>query len=152
MGSRPGDDHGAGLLLAAEQAARDIVRECFDQIATNIIAVQRLDVPEGPHQLRVGLRRLRSAFSVFASVLASPELTRLGGEARWLGQEIGRLRDLEVVAGEIVRREAGLHPDEPGLGLLADALLALTGGDRLEDVTARLALHRERVRRYPRGA
>jgi inorganic triphosphatase YgiF len=107
----------------AEQAARDIVRECFDQIATNIIAVQRLDVPEGPHQLRVGLRRLRSAFSVFASVLASPELTRLGGEARWLGQEIGRLRDLEVVAGEIVRREAGLHPDEPGLGLLADALL-----------------------------
>ncbi len=35
--------------------------------------------------------------------------------------------------------------------VLADALLALTGGDRLEDVTARLALHRERVRRYPRG-
>ena len=35
--------------------------------------------------------------------------------------------------------------------VLADALLALTGGDRLEEVTARLALHRERVRRYPRG-
>jgi chorismate synthase len=35
--------------------------------------------------------------------------------------------------------------------VLADALLALTGGDRLEDVTARLALHRERVHNYPRG-
>ncbi len=36
--------------------------------------------------------------------------------------------------------------------VLADALLELTGGDRMEDVTARLAAHRERVRRYPRGA
>ncbi|HWZ87141.1 MAG TPA: chorismate synthase [Thermoanaerobaculia bacterium] len=33
--------------------------------------------------------------------------------------------------------------------VLADALLELTGGDRLEDVTARLSAHRSRVRRYP---
>ncbi|HEY1434357.1 MAG TPA: chorismate synthase [Thermoanaerobaculia bacterium] len=33
--------------------------------------------------------------------------------------------------------------------VLADALLELTGGDRLEDVAARLAEHRARVRRYP---
>ena len=35
--------------------------------------------------------------------------------------------------------------------VLADALLELTGGDRMDDVTARLAAHRERVRRYPRA-
>jgi chorismate synthase len=34
--------------------------------------------------------------------------------------------------------------------VLADALLELTGGDRLEDVVARLASHRERLRRYER--
>jgi len=34
--------------------------------------------------------------------------------------------------------------------ILADALLELTGGDRLEDVTDRLAAHRDRVRRYPK--
>jgi chorismate synthase len=34
--------------------------------------------------------------------------------------------------------------------VLADALLELTGGDRLEDVTERLAAHRARVARYPR--
>jgi chorismate synthase len=34
--------------------------------------------------------------------------------------------------------------------VLADAVLELTGGDRMEDVTARLSAHRERVRRYPR--
>jgi len=34
--------------------------------------------------------------------------------------------------------------------VLADALLELTGGDRLEDVLGRLAAHRARVRRYPK--
>ncbi|MGH9399961.1 MAG: chorismate synthase [Thermoanaerobaculia bacterium] len=33
--------------------------------------------------------------------------------------------------------------------VLADALLEVTGGDRLEDVLSRLAAHRARVRRYP---
>jgi len=33
--------------------------------------------------------------------------------------------------------------------VLADALLELTGGDRIEDVRDRLAAHRARVRRYP---
>jgi len=34
--------------------------------------------------------------------------------------------------------------------VLADALLELTGGDRLDDVKTRLAAHRERIARYPR--
>jgi chorismate synthase len=34
--------------------------------------------------------------------------------------------------------------------VLADTLLELTGGDRVEDVTSRLTAHRERVARYPR--
>ena len=70
----------------AEQAARDILRECLDQIATNMVVVRELADPEGPHQLRVGLRRLRSASSVFSQVLQSPEISRLNEEARWLGQ------------------------------------------------------------------
>ena len=111
----------------AEQAARDVLRECLDQIATNVVVVRKLDDPEGPHQLRIGLRRLRSAFSVYAPVLQSPEMTRLNEEARWLGQEVGRLRDLDVVANDIVRREAETHPDEPGLSALADALSRQAG-------------------------
>lgn len=106
----------------AEQAARDVLRECVDQIAMNMVVVVKLDDAEGPHQLRVGLRRLRSAFSVFRPVLRSPEMARLNAEARWLGQEVGRVRDLDVVAKEIARREALAHPDEAALAALADAL------------------------------
>ena len=125
--------HAVEVALApaqiAEQAARAILRECLDQLTTNVVVVRKLDDPEGPHQLRIGLRRLRSAFSVFSTVLESPEMTRLNVEARWLGQEVGRLRDLDVVANEFVRREAEAHPDEPGLPALA-ASLARQAGDR----------------------
>lgn len=116
----------------AEQAARDILRECLDQIASNYRAVGELDDLEGPHQLRVGLRRLRSVFSAYGPVLKSPEMTRLGEEARWLGQEVGSLRDLDVVANDIIRREAGLHPDEPGLTDLADSLSRRAAERRLD--------------------
>jgi chorismate synthase len=34
--------------------------------------------------------------------------------------------------------------------VLADALLEVTGGDRMEDVRSRISVHRERVARYPR--
>ena len=87
-----------------------------------MVVVQKLDDPEGPHQLRIGLRRLRSAFSVFSTVLASPEITRLQGEARGVGQEVGRLRDLDVVTNDIVKREADAHPEEPDLAALTPAI------------------------------
>jgi triphosphatase len=124
----------------AEQAARDILRECFDQISANMVVVERLDDPEGPHQLRIGLRRLRSAFSVFSAVLASPEIGRLQEEARSVGQEVGRLRDLDVVTNDIVKREADAHAEETGLSALAPAL----GG--------RAAELRDQVRRRLAGA
>ena len=34
--------------------------------------------------------------------------------------------------------------------VLADALLEVTGGDRMEDVRSRISVHRERIARYPR--
>jgi inorganic triphosphatase YgiF len=131
--------------LTAEQAAQDILRECFDQIATNMLVVRALNDPEGPHQLRVGLRRLRSVFSVHAPVLGGAEMERLAGEARWLGQEVGLLRDLDVAADGIVRREAERHPGEPGLMVLAQALSERAGGQRRQ---LRLLLAEGRAQRF----
>lgn len=107
--------------MTAEQGARDILRECLDQIAANVEAVRQLDVPEGPHQLRVGLRRLRSMLAIFAPVAGSAELKRLDDEARWLSQEVGRLRDLDVAGHDIVGHEMQAHPDETCLKRLAEA-------------------------------
>ncbi len=114
----------------AEQAARDILRECIDQIASNIGVIEKLDDPEGPHQLRVGLRRLRSAFAVFTPVVGGAEMARLTAEARWLGREVGRLRDLDAITNAVVVKQAEAHPDESGLPFLAEALRSEAAGVR----------------------
>lgn len=107
---------------SSETAARDVLRECFDQIATNIEVIRSIDHDEGPHQLRVGLRRLRSAFSVFKPVIGNDEMARLNAEARWLGQEVGVQRDLDVAIVDLLEPEAAAHPGETGFPVLADIL------------------------------
>jgi triphosphatase len=106
----------------ADQATYDIFHECLEQIAANMTVAQNLANPEGAHQLRVGLRRLRSAFAALSAVLKSPEMSRLGQEARWLGHEVGRVRDLDVLGNEIVPREAEADPKQHGFPELADSL------------------------------
>src|SRR5262245_43664124 len=39
----------------------------------------------------------QATYDIFIDYLRQPEMTRLGQEARWLGQEVGKLRDVEVV-------------------------------------------------------
>lgn len=110
--------------LTSEQAAHEILCECLDQLTLNTIAVRTGEDPEGPHQLRVALRRLRSAFALFAEPLGSPELDRLAVEARWLGHVVGHLRDLDVTLHDIVAPDARARPHDAGFTVLADALAA----------------------------
>lgn len=146
----PLDPRGAeavGLLKSetVERAARDILRECRQQIATNIRVASEMDDPEGPHQLRVGLRRMRSALSVFGSVLPGAEASRLGTEAQWLGAEVGRLRDFDAVIADVVRPEAERFSEEAGFAPLLEALEAEAG--RRRD-SLRETLRSERVQTF----
>jgi triphosphatase len=104
--------------------ARDIFRDCFAQIAANMALVAGSDEPEGPHQLRVGLRRLRAAFLVFRDSLGAEALQPLSEEARRLGQVVGGLRDLDVLTGEVVADAADLGLDEEAHKALVAALEA----------------------------
>ncbi|PWR01743.1 inorganic triphosphatase [Meridianimarinicoccus roseus] len=115
----------------AESAARDVLRECFDQIARNADFVQVSDAPEGPHQLRIGLRRLRAAFDVFGVVLDGPACAHLKAEARWLAHEAGAVRDLDVTVQDLLAPEATAHPMEPGFQRLAAHLTARADAQRL---------------------
>nr|WP_042192383.1 CYTH and CHAD domain-containing protein [Kibdelosporangium sp. MJ126-NF4]CTQ94950.1 Adenylate cyclase (EC 4.6.1.1) [Kibdelosporangium sp. MJ126-NF4] len=53
----------------------------------------RQDVDDSVHQLRVAIRRLRSALRVYRKVLPSGELDV---ELQWLGRQLSPARDLEV--------------------------------------------------------
>jgi triphosphatase len=128
-----------------ELAARDVLQECFAQIADNVRVVCMHEDPEGPHQLRIGLRRLRSALSIFGPALRSAETARLKAEARWLGGEVGSLRDLDVLANDILAREARAYPEERGLAAIGEALKSR---GCIERTRLRATLKGERVTRF----
>ncbi len=77
--------------------------------------------PEGVHQLRVALRRLRSALALFKGVLAPETRDRWNGELRWLLGSLGPARDLDVLLTELlpaVQAGTGL---EDAVGALREA-------------------------------
>ncbi len=78
---------------------------CAEQIIHNLALVLTSADPEGPHQLRIGLRRLRSAIQsvepVFESDGRAKEFKRIAREARKLGRLVGALRDADVLESDI---------------------------------------------------
>ncbi len=129
---------------SAGRAAQKVLRECAGQIADNINATLQLPVSEGPHQLRIGLRRLRSALQVFRKAIACPAATYLGQEAKWLGQEVGKLRDLDVMLHDLVLPAAKACPFEPGFASLG-GLLEDQAGRAREDLRETLRSNRVQV-------
>ncbi|MFC5585785.1 CHAD domain-containing protein [Nitratireductor kimnyeongensis] len=104
------------------EAAQEILQECLAQISANIEAVRQSEDVEGPHQLRIGLRRLRSALSLFDQMIGRSISNQFAKEARWLGHEVGRLRDLDVVLDDIARPFYRDVPQEPGANLVLNTL------------------------------
>lgn len=102
--------------LSAEQAFRRIADSCRAQIAANHAAVARGNAPEALHQMRVGLRRLRSLLELFAPLLALPEPLR--ADLHWLGGELGAARDWDVLAASTLARVAEDLPDDMELVLV----------------------------------
>ena len=85
-----------------EQVAAMVLRDCLAQITENLVLVLETELPEGPHQLRIGLRRLRTAVGVFGPALGRAALAPVATRARDLGRVAGRLRDLDVLISEVV--------------------------------------------------
>ncbi len=80
------------------------------------------------HQVRVALRRMRSAMNVFAPVLPEAAVFELGGELKWLAGRLGAARDWDVFLAETlppVEAEFGPHP---GLERFAARCRMLRGG------------------------
>lgn len=65
----------------------------------------RQERPDAVHQMRVTVRRLRSALQTFTEILSEPGTRRLRAELKWLGGVLGEARDTEVLAA---RLHAGL--------------------------------------------
>ncbi len=105
-------------LAAAFQA---VARSALHHVAANEPAVLA-GLPEGVHQMRVGVRRLRAAISVFSELIASPQTEAIKRDLKWLGGKLGPVRDLDVFLNTRVKRLAAADPPIAGLADLVGEL------------------------------
>ncbi len=92
---------------------------CLEQLRANEPIARRGGNPEGIHQARVAIRRLRAAFKVFRRVLPREERGHFAQELRWLQQELGEARDLDVFILETLAPLRSRVPDEESLAGLS---------------------------------
>lgn len=110
----------------AAGAIAAIVRNCLRQVEANADGLLAGDDPEWVHQLRVGVRRLRSILRLTRRHVPPMALGHLEDDLRWLAGALGPARDLDVFTGETLpamreatRRAAeGAEALEPALAQL----------------------------------
>lgn len=103
------------------QAFAAVSLGCIRQIARNQSAVRHGD-PEGIHQMRVGLRRLRASLSLFRTILHDGKVTKLKRELKWLTEQLGQARDYDVLVRKALVPYRAKHTDRRELAILQDEL------------------------------
>jgi len=99
-----------------------IARRCLAQFDANLLPVLRDRDIEGVHQMRVALRRLRSALGAFGDMLDGDRLAPLIDDLRWLNGPLGRKRDLDVFIAETLTPLRALENPAKGLQHLVTVL------------------------------
>lgn len=117
-----------GREMTAAAAFQAICRTALGQIAAKgLILRQGGDSPEAIHQLRVAIRRLRSAMSTFGALVAGEPLDALKGELKWLANACNEARNLDVFLEETYRPAALAGATIHGLADLGQGLDAARG-------------------------
>jgi CHAD domain-containing protein len=91
--------------LAKAPTIADVVRHAIArslaQIQRHDPAVRLGDDPEDVHQLRVATRRLRSDLRTFRDILERSQVDRVRAELKWVGTQVGAVRDNDVLRQRI---------------------------------------------------
>jgi CHAD domain-containing protein len=102
-------------------AFRAVCAACVQHIEANRQGALAAADPEYLHQIRVALRRLRTAFEVFSGAVPEAVAAPMLAELRWLSRALGRARDWDVFIGATLRRAQSSRPRHPGLRALRTA-------------------------------
>ena len=111
------------------QAFHAIAAACITQLQLNALGAAAAD-PEFIHQMRVALRRLRCAMRIFRPALPGDFEAAVAPQFRMLAGTLGRARDWDVLATEIV----------------APARAAFAGDARLDALELAVGLARQQAR------
>lgn len=87
-----------------------ILGSCQHHVLANQAIAMQADNAEAVHQMRIGLRRLRTACSLLHREVGAPALQLFAAEAQWMARLLGAARDWDVFLTETLHgpAQAGL--------------------------------------------
>lgn len=111
-----------GEAMSAGNGFRVIARACLEQVVSNAERLVETPGPEVIHQMRVGVRRLRSVISTFKPIVTDRRVEAIKAELKWLTGELDQARNLDVLLAGAYRRAARRKSDPTGLADLGRQL------------------------------
>jgi triphosphatase len=122
--AKPPMQNGLAVPLDADMtfdaALQQIGRSLIASLLRNEAAALA-GVPEGIHQMRIAVRRLRSVLSAVRAMLPEDHYAWANGVLRWLGGTLGPVRNLDVFATGLLKPVSGALKGERDLARLATA-------------------------------
>ena len=106
--------------LPLDDAFAAILGSCLRDLLVSVPAAEDGRDPEGVHQVRVALRRLRSALDSMATVVTSETLEALRADASWLASTLSAARTWDIFQGETLPAVAGSCPAIAGFDALGE--------------------------------
>lgn len=82
--------------VSLDETFATILRGCYHHLLQALPAAEDGRDPEGVHQLRVSLRRLRAALHLMQPIGGNGRLASLVNDARWFAQSLSEARDWDV--------------------------------------------------------
>lgn len=87
---------------SVREAFAVIARACLTDVLANANYAYQSDDPEGVHQFRVGIRRMRAAFSLFRDAMVKADRFPIANELRGLQRKLGAAREWDVLVEETI--------------------------------------------------
>jgi CHAD domain-containing protein len=101
-----------GREVSVSHVVRRAFRQSYERLVAHESELRIGDDPESVHQARVATRRLRSDLRTFQPFLDEQWSADLAADLRWLGSELGAVRDIEVQRDRLREHAANLPAPE----------------------------------------
>lgn len=92
--------------MTSSEGFQAIAYACLHHFRLNQSILLKAENSEALHQVRVALRRLRSALSIFHDMLADNRFDHIFSELRWIASELDMARDIDVLLAGILNEGA----------------------------------------------
>ena len=106
--------------MSVSTAFKAISWSCLNHLHANESGMLLGQDTEYLHQMRVALRRQRSAVSLFSKVLPKDGLSSLSRELKWLSSQLGPARDWDVFVIETMAPICASFSEHTGMKVLQD--------------------------------